>query len=86
MTPFLIITAHGQRIKGPAPTHFMHAENGRRSGFAVAPIKLVLVLEHREGVLKPQAMKMRAFAFWALDRRAPRCLKAARHIATFFLN
>lgn len=86
MTPFLIITAHGQKVEAPAPTHFMDAQAGKGTGFAITPLALTLIMEHRDGVLKPQAMKMHAMAFWALDRRKPKCLKAARALATFFHN
>ncbi len=80
------IIANGQKIEAPDARHFIHAENGRGSGFAIAPLALTLIMEHRDGVFKPQAMKMHAIAFWALDRRKPKCLKAARPLATFFHN
>lgn len=84
--PSLAINAHGQIIAGPDAAHFMHAESGRKSGFAIVPVNMSLIFEHKQGKLPKRAQAVGMFDFLAVHRSHGRCLKAARHIATFFQN
>lgn len=80
------IEAHGQKIEGASPAHFMDREAGKGTGFAIVPVTTAVIFEHEEGKLPKRALRVKMFGFLAVHRKYGSCLKGARAIATFFHN
>ena len=84
-TPHQVI-AHGQKIKWPAPRWFMDARCGHGSGFGLINAERTTEWTFRDGKPGLATTSFRILVFVACDRRAPKRIKTARHLATFFQN